>query len=250
MKVVIVAAGKGERLSAAAESKPLTLLSGKPLLQHVIEAAIAALPHSSENEILVVTGWRGERIRKFLKTYGKTVPVKISSVQNESWEKGNGTSVLTAELRIEGPFLLMMADHIIEPDILRILQGTDMSDADLALAVDQKLSNPLVDLEDVTRVHCKNGRIVAIGKQLSRYNAFDTGCFLCTPPFFDALRKAQEQMDNYGISGGVQVLAGNGRAKAIDINDARWIDVDTPDMLLKAEAMVVGGRLLESAKSI
>ena len=250
MKVVIVAAGKGERLSAAAESKPLTLLAGKPLLQHVIETAIAALPRSSENEILVVTGWRGERIREFLEAYGKTVPVKISSVQNESWEKGNGVSALAAESRIEGSFLLMMADHIIEPDILRILLDTDMSGADLALAVDKKLSNPLVDLEDVTRVHCEEARIVEIGKQLSCYNAFDTGCFRCTPPFFDALRKAQEQMDNYGISGGVQILAGNGRAKAINIDDARWIDVDTPDMLLKAEEMVVGGGLLESAKSI
>ncbi len=238
MKVVIVSAGKGERLRNAPHRKPLTEVAGKPLLQHVIETIITSLPASPENEIIIVTGWRRERIEDFLDDYSRTVPIKISSVQNHFWEKGNGTSVLAAAPKIEGQFLLLMADHIIEPSILCALLEAGLPDADLALAVDRKMQNPLVDLDDVTRVNCHEDRIIGIAKHLENYNAFDSGCFLCAPPFFDALRTAQEELGNFGISGGVQVLAEAGRASAIDIGKAQWVDVDTPEMLIKAEALL------------
>jgi asparagine synthase (glutamine-hydrolysing) len=46
------------------------------------------------------------------------------------------------------------------------------------LNVDYNIDNPVVDLEDVTRVNCTSSEITNIGKVIRDYNAFDTGIFI------------------------------------------------------------------------
>jgi len=239
MKFVIVAAGQGSRFGSLSSCKPLTLLNDKPLLQHVIGRIASLSADDTKNEIIIVTGWHSKHIRDFVQGLNLPETLKVSTLHNNGWEKGNGTSVLIARSKIDEPFILLMADHIVEPSILQMLTMHDLSDCDLVLAVDRKLENPLVDIDDVTRVYCEDDRIVRIGKHLKTYNAFDTGCFLCAPTFFDALHTAQRQFNDYGISGGVGLLAEMGRARVADIKGARWIDVDTPEMLAKARELVI-----------
>lgn len=234
MKFVIVAAGRGSRLEGHGLSKPLVELCGKPILQHVIEMIVSVSDAVSKPEIIIVTGWNYSRIHDLVVELNQLLPVRISTVHNDDWEKGNGTSVVAASSVIDEPFILLMADHIVDRQILQLLQTSSLEAADLLLAVDYKLDNLLVDLDDVTRVQSNGKHIAAIAKHLELYNCFDTGCFLCSPAFFDALVQAQENNGDYGISGGVKVLASQQRALVVDIGQAQWVDVDTPEMLEKA----------------
>ena len=52
---------------------------------------------------------------------------------------------------------------------------------------------------------------------------------------FDYLRRAIKD-DDCSLADGVRLMAEEGKALAIDIGDAWWQDVDTPDMLARAEA--------------
>lgn len=63
MKCLIIAAGKGSRLSQKGESKPLIPILGMPLLERVIRMAFEA----GINEFYVVIGYRGDDIANFLK---------------------------------------------------------------------------------------------------------------------------------------------------------------------------------------
>jgi len=238
VKVVIVAAGRGSRLESSGTSKPLVQLSGKPLLQHIVETIVSACGSEGKPEIFIVTGWNSQEIEGLACHLNQQIPANIATIYNDDWEKGNGTSVLAARDAIDEPFMLLMADHIVEPAILENLMNSKQEDAGLLLAVDYKLTNPMVDLDDVTRVQCDGKHITSIGKHLEPYNGFDTGCFLCAPEFFAALAKAQEQFGDYGISGGVRVLASKQQAHAVDIGKAEWVDVDTPEMLEKARGLL------------
>jgi len=234
VKFLIVAAGRGSRLEEYGQSKPLVKLRGKPILQHVVETIASVGDIGAKPEIVIVTGWNHNKINELVAKLNQLLPVQISTVHNDDWEKGNGTSVSAAGSVIDEPFILLMADHIVDPQILQVLQNSNLDDADLLLAVDYNLDNPMVDLDDVTRVQSNGKHIAAIAKHLETYNCFDTGCFLCSPAMFTALGQAQKNNNDYGISGGVTVLASQQRACVVDIGQARWVDVDTPEMLEKA----------------
>jgi choline kinase len=234
MKCLIIAAGKGTRLANLGDSKPLVPLLGKPLIIRVIETARTA----GIEEFYVVTGYKAETIEKTLTAFAVKNRVSVNFIYNQEWEKQNGISVLKGSEKLHEPFFLLMSDHIFDKSILRILKYFPSGFDEVVLAVDTRITgNPLVDLEDVTKVQVEAGDIIDIGKSIFPYNAFDTGIFLCTPVIFSALAESARKGDT-SLSGGIRVLASQKKAKVMDIGNASWIDVDNEEMLKKAEIML------------
>ncbi len=232
MKCLIIAAGKGRRLQKKGQCKPLIPLYGIALIERTIESALEA----GANDFYVVTGHHHERVDAFLQRLSHRLNIPIQTIFNEKWQStDNGISVLSAAGHLNEPFLLLMTDHVFDPGIARDLIQSAESQGGLTLAVDSHLDNPLVDLDDVTRVQAKQGNIVAIGKDLEIFNAYDTGIFLCTPSIFDALTQASLITGNTGLSNGVELLAATGQAKTFDIDGRFWIDVDDPVAFWRAE---------------
>ena len=230
MKCLIIAAGKGERLQQRGDSKPLVPILGVPLIERVIRAAMEA----DADEFYVVIGYQGERVRLFLERLAERLAIRITPLLNEDWDKENGVSVLKARDVLHEPFLLLMADHLFDPNMVRLLTTLNPGDGEVALVVDRNTRNPLVDREDVTRVKMEDGKIHDIGKGLADFNGFDTGIFLCSPAIFKVLEQNKEKDGDTSLSGAVQVLATEGNAKAIPTDDF-WIDVDDPVAFHKAE---------------
>ena len=67
-------------------------------------------------------------------------------------------------------FLLLMADHLFEPSLARALTTLELAKGEIALAVDGETRNPIVEMEDVTRVKVEAGKIRDIGKGLVDFN--------------------------------------------------------------------------------
>ncbi len=238
LKCVIIAAGRGSRLADKAPSKPLLKVAGEPLLGRSIDAARRA----GVRQFVVVTGYAGDEVEKYLEAKAAVDGISIAAVRNEEWEKENGLSVLKAKGLSGGRFFLMMADHIVDGGLLEELRRQPIGDDEVILAVDARITgHPFVDLDDVTRVRHEDGRIAAIGKMIPDFNAFDTGVFLCTPALFAALEASQRRGD-YSLSGGIRDLAERGQAKVWEIGDRFWIDVDDERALGKAEEAIAAGR--------
>jgi 1L-myo-inositol 1-phosphate cytidylyltransferase len=238
MNCLIVAAGMGGRLRERGQSKPLIPVNGVRLLERVITRARSA----GVERFFVVSGYRGEELRAALDIFSAREAIPIMHVSNDEWQRGNGVSVLKARPFLDGPFLLSMCDHLVDPDILRDLIASTLEPDTVTLAVDFNVAGSINDLDDVTRVMCSNGRIVHIGKVIREFNAIDTGVFLCTPVIFDALEVSQAAGDD-SISGAMNVLAGEDRARVFDIQGRLWLDVDDPATLDKAETLLNAGRL-------
>tara|TARA_B000000460_G_scaffold212921_1_gene161221 strand:- start:179 stop:598 length:420 start_codon:yes stop_codon:yes gene_type:complete len=128
----------------------------------------------------------------------------------------------------------MMADHIFDPEIARLLIRQSSNNKGLLLAVDEDLENHFVDLDDVTRVLVQEKRIQKIGKGMETYNCFDTGIFLCDPVLFSAIEDSSKEGDD-SLSGGVRYLAKQGKANALPIKGLFWCDIDDPKSFKQAE---------------
>ncbi|HLG89742.1 MAG TPA: NTP transferase domain-containing protein [Alphaproteobacteria bacterium] len=238
MQCVIVAAGQGTRLREKGESKPLIHIKGIPLIERVIDRARRA----GVDHFFVVSGYRGEKLRRELDVFSAREGIPITHIVNEDWDRANGTSVLKAKPYVDGPFLLTMCDHLVDPEIVRDLIARPSEPNTVTLGVDYNIDSQLNDLDDVTRVKCTDGKIERIGKVIRDFNAIDTGMFLCGPIMFDALEVSQAKGDD-SISGAMNVLAGWGKARAFDIQGRLWVDVDDPVAFKKAEQLLEDGRL-------
>lgn len=238
MKCLIVAAGQGVRLREKGQLKPLIEIKGVPLIERVIDRARSG----GVDEFWVVSGYRGDELRMELDAFSAREDLRIEHIVNESWDRANGISVLKARPYLNGPFLLTMCDHLLDPEIFRSLMAAPVEPDTVTLAVDFNIDRPLNDLEDVTRVKCSGGSIHHIGKVIRDFNALDTGLFLCTPAIFDALEESQASGDD-SISGAMNVLARRNKARAFDIQDRIWIDVDDPAAFGKAENLLETGLL-------
>lgn len=241
MKCLIIAAGKGSRLEQRGDSKPLIPILGIPLIERVIRTAL----EGGADEFYVVTGYEGGRVRDFLERLAERLAIRITPLVNDDWEEENGLSVLKARDVLHEPFLLLMADHLFDPNLVRSLATFSLGDGEIALVVAGDTRNPLVDMDDVTRVNVEGEKIRNIGKDLADFNGFDTGIFLCSPAIFEALEKSKAEDGDATLSGGVRVLAADGRARAIPANGF-WIDVDDPLAFQRAEKALLN-RLRDKA---
>ncbi|MBW1691262.1 MAG: NTP transferase domain-containing protein [Deltaproteobacteria bacterium] len=235
MKCLIIAAGRGSRLSSKGDSKPLVPLLGLSLIERVILTA----QKSGLTDFYVVTGYNGEKVRHYLNRFSQRRNIHITHITNNEWEKENGISVLKAKRLLHENFILLMTDHIFDESILVKLKHERVADGEVMLPVDYNLkTNELVDGNDVTKVLVEDKRILDIGKNIKNYKAYDTGIFLCSPAIFSAIKESFHN-DDSSLSGGIRVLASKGKAKAFDIKDNYWIDVDDEKTFKRAENMLL-----------
>jgi choline kinase len=227
----VLAAGNGDRfVNGTRDSKLLHPLLGQPLLLRTLASAREAGIDSA----IVVLGYQADRVRE-LTERGAPSTLSISFAYNPEWRLENGLSVLAARpLADDQRFALLMGDHVFEPAVLRrLLHATGDADESV-LAVDSRRATPEIAAE-ATKVRRKGSRIVAIGKDLTHYDALDTGLFVCSPALFGGLDTARATGDTT-LSGGIRELARRGLMRAHEIGDATWCDIDTVSDLAAAES--------------
>jgi 1L-myo-inositol 1-phosphate cytidylyltransferase len=227
---LILAAGNGTRIASVAHGvpKPLVPLCGVPLLEHVMTSSREA----GIEKFVIVAGYRADSIRRWLSSQSMD-DISVTLIENPEYHKANGVSTLFAKKELNQPFLLLMSDHIFEPRTAKALLRQPIADDEVILAVDAKIDR-VFDLDDATKVRCEGNHIIEIGKDLSRYNALDTGMFLCSPALFNRLESAKKNGD-CSLSDGMRTLTQDGKLRAFDIGDGHWQDVDSPQALAHAE---------------
>ena len=231
LTALIIAAGEGQRQRVNGNTKPLVPLLGLTLIERVIHTA----KNTGIHRFHIVIGYNGDKIKNCLGD-GHKYGVTIDYILNDEWKRGNGVSVLKAKPHLDEPFILLMADHIFDEDILRSLQETDLGEGECILCVDSN-NHKYLNIDDATKLVIENHKIIDIGKQLERYNGIDTGIFLCGPAIFDALEESISRGDER-LSGGVKILADRGKMNTFDMPNNYWIDVDDPGDLKNAESLL------------
>ena len=216
-----MAAGKGERLvSGLSFPKPLKRVGGVPLIVH----AIRNLQQAGIDEVVVITGYMGDVLKRGLSRYRFQLDVRF--VENTQYEKPNGTSLLTAKSFVDGPTFVLMSDHLWAPSLIQPIDAFALASDEAVLGIDFDIPR-CIDIPDATKVKLEGDRIVQISKELPHYDALDTGVFKVTGALIEELERA-DGPNGCSLSQGVQALARRGAMKAVSVGAAMWVDVDTP----------------------
>jgi len=231
-EAVILMAGEGSRLRGPNKTflKPFVPVLGRPLILYTLDV----LTRVGIKTVNFVVGYESGRMIEQVK---QLIPSGLSAsfIENRDWQKQNGISLLAAADRVSKPFLLTMSDHLFDGAVVgRLIDSFDPGF--LNIAVDRKLDS-IFDLEDAMKVQTVGNRITDIGKNLRHYDAIDSGLFICPLQIFDYLERAKAGScgSDCSLADGVRLMAGDDKVHAIDIGDAWWQDVDTPQMLQYAE---------------
>jgi choline kinase len=162
--------------------------------------------------------------------------MELRFAENDEVHKPNGTSLLKAKEFVTGSTYLLMSDHLWSPDLIHRIRRYPLADNEAVLGIDFKIGE-CVDLDDATKVAIRGDRVERIGKELPQYDALDTGVFRITPAVIEALERV-DGPEGCSLSQGMAALAAEGRMRVVDVEDAAWVDVDTPMALAHAERLL------------
>ncbi|MSQ14124.1 MAG: hypothetical protein EXR47_08375 [Dehalococcoidia bacterium] len=123
-QAVVLAAGRGERLSPLTSLRPKVMLpvANKPILQHVLEA----LSENGVRDIILVVGYCREYVQDALGS-GESLGVRIRYVVQEQ-QLGTGNALAMAQGMTDERFLIVPGDNLVLAATLRpLLQGQEQS---------------------------------------------------------------------------------------------------------------------------
>ena len=223
MDALILAAGFGSRLREVEPCKPLTQVGDMSLL----EIGVRQLAAVGAKRCVVATGYRAEQIEAALPAIADRTGIEVEARRVDDHRQPNGYSVITGAQGLGEQFLLAMADHVFATSVLERLFAAPVPENGVVLATDRRIASPLVDPDDATWVATDGqGNIVRIGKGIADFDRVDCGVFVATQALPHAIRAAIGEGASGSLSDGMQRLATAGRARAADIGEGWWLDVD------------------------
>jgi L-glutamine-phosphate cytidylyltransferase len=149
---IILAAGPGSRLLPRTADTPkcLTPVAGQPILGY----QLAALRQCGVHDIVMVVGYRSDRIRAY-------VDPSVTLVDNHEFASTNSSySLWLARKFLRGGFVHLNSDLIFEPDLLRALLATPDENA---VVVDRDVRQG----SDMMKAEMNGRHILRMGKQLT-----------------------------------------------------------------------------------
>lgn len=234
VRAAILAAGRGVRMGGT-EPKTLIPLAGRqPLLFHIL----SGLKSAGVDDVLVVTGFKPPAIQDYIGSHFADLDVTyVFNARFASW--GNFHSVRVALDQSPGfDVLVVNSDVVVHPDVYQRVLSTR---GDLVLAVQRRR---VLDDEDM-RVHLQDDTVLGIGKDLKR--AFSHGEYagvsllrpLAARAYGDVANDLEwrAETDLYYEDIYARILP-RVEAHAARVNDHEYAEVDTPEDVAAAVAVV------------
>jgi 2-aminoethylphosphonate-pyruvate transaminase len=228
-RALILAAGQGLAIGDDEVPNCLARVGGSSL----VERSLSVLLGAGIQQIAIVVGYGGSAVERHVAASTRLPAMakrRVSFFENPDWRGPNGLSVLAARPFVTERTLLVMADQIAAPALVRELCVLPAAAGPTVLAVDRDLPR-VFDIDDATKVKLTADRVVEIGKGLPAYDAVGAGLYVMAPSLCEALQR----LPRPSLTEGVAAAARDGLVVAHDVGAKLWQDVDSPEMKLHAE---------------
>jgi len=241
LKAVVLAAGRGERLWPLTEDTPKPLL---PLAnKSVLERSLAALVSAGVRQIILVVGFRSEKIRDRLGK-GEGIGVELTYVRQKT-AKGTADALGTCskELQGEDRFLVLYGDDYYDTSVPRTF---------LAKARHKGITIGTANVQDASRfgkIQSKRGLVTEIQEKASKAEPgqVNAGIYLMDQSIFPAIRKTKRSIrGELELTDAVRILIKEGtQVHPYLLGSRRWLGISYPWDMLEANQWI-----LESEKSV
>jgi len=237
MKAVILSAGQGRRLLPLTADRPKCIL---PIMgQTLIEWQIDELVKCGIDQVIVVVGYRAEKVEEILRS--RYDANRVRTVYNEVYAvSDNLVSCWTVHDEMNEEFILLNGDTLFEAAVLQRL--LEINDHSVTVVINQKNGYD----EDDMKVELEGCRLVKIGKDLTPGQVHgesigmimfrDQGPMLFRDAMEKALRDPAAQKKYY-----LSVIDDMARKFSVwtcSINHLQWCEVDFKADLKQAEKVV------------
>jgi 1L-myo-inositol 1-phosphate cytidylyltransferase len=153
-QAVILAAGRGRSVGEPNVVNCLSTVGGVPLILRTLRMLGAA----GIKRAAIVAGFDSPHLRREVEGMKRAEPSlpEVVFIENPAWDRPNGLSVLAARKFVSERTLLVMADQIAAPRLVREMVELPGDGETNVLAVDYDLSR-VFDFDDATKVKVRAG---------------------------------------------------------------------------------------------
>ena len=227
-KAVILAAGRGERLDRPGTPKPLVDVGGQPIVVRLIRQ----LEKRGITDVALVIGYEGRKIKRIVSGH-IDLKARLHFIENTAWEDGQLSSVLAADAFVDEPFVLAMADHVFDDQLLEPFLDPANQQEGITVLADGRIDQ-ISAIESAVKIHTKGDRAELFGRSLGDFNGVDTGLFIADTALMTYGQQAVAAGHNELLEA-LNLAAKDGAVHTHYIEEGAWSDVDTPADLVHAE---------------
>ena len=231
MKAVVLAAGKGERLSPLTENRPKHLLpvGSRPLL----EWSLKGIADAGITEVLIVTHYLEDHIKRRFGD-GSSLGLNLSYLRQEEMKGTADAFRIAEEFTMGEEFIGFYGDLYVNPEIFKYLTDSH-SESETTLCV-----VPVENPSQTGVVELDGDRVVNIvekprpGEEPSKLG--NAGVYVFNPDIFRFIAETGlSQRNEYEITDSLKALIeSGGNVNAVPIFEEDWLDVGLPWNLLEA----------------
>lgn len=226
MKAIILAAGIGKRIkNYTEEPKCLIQIKEKPLLKRYIEA----LSEEGIGNVIIVLGYKKERILKFL----DSINFNGKTIYNKDFRKGSILSLKACKDELNDDIILMDADVFFEKAVLKKLLYSSKKNLFL---IDTTSKNN----GEEYMIGIKKGRVIKMGRLLE--GEFDclgewVGFLKVNKDFAIELKALLENglSENIGYEEAISFLLNRIPFEYELVDGLKWVEIDFIEDARKAE---------------
>lgn len=189
MKAVIMAGGKGTRISSVSSDIPKVMLpiGDKPVLYHQIES----LKKSNINEIILIIGHLGHIIKEYIGD-GSSLGVKITYIE-ETMPLGTAGALALIKDMITEDFVLLFGDVFLNVNFNRMIAYHQKYMSDATLFVHPNLHPYDSVLVETTEEHKITGiDTKRIAREYDYNNMVNAGIFVFSPKIFEYIKEVKK----------------------------------------------------------
>ena len=211
----------------------------RPILEHVFDALVEA----GIEELVVVVGYKRDRVQNHFGPTYRDVPVTYVT---QSKQLGSGHALLQAREAVDGSTLVLNGDRLIDAGTVSAVADSFAETGDPSLAVVERQETSRYGAVEMHGDHIEE---LVEKPRDGDYRLINGGVYAFSSDIFTAIEETPRQEGELALTDTLERIIERDRVRGVEV-DGMWVDATYPwDLLTVAREVLTRGRVVEATRS-